>query len=290
MELRQLRYLISVVEEGGVRRAADRLHIAQPAVGRQIRMLEVELGFALLKRVGRSVHPTNEAIELVTRARGWLADIDRAKKDLAGAAAGCSGRVTMGYVDDVLFGRYSKKITSFVGAHAGIQLQLTFGLTTDLAARVANGSLDCAITVGPAPAHLEKLRSYDLGRLPLSLAVAADHPLASTGSVRLEQVRNDLFIFAEVNDANGFATSVMESLRHCGIIPRKMTGIFPTQMILNLVAENIGVSLIAESAAQPRPDVVLLKIVESPVISVVLLVGQRNSKPLERLVEWLIAP
>src|SRR5215468_4217165 len=96
MELRQLVYFDAVVRHGGFSRAAERLHVAQPAVSAQIRRLETELGTTLLQRTTRRVSLTYAGELFLARARRVLAQVDAARGDLAELSAVLRGRVRIG--------------------------------------------------------------------------------------------------------------------------------------------------------------------------------------------------
>ena len=87
MDLRQLRYLVALAEEGSFTRAAESVHIAQPAVSQQIRRLEEELGIALVERTTRRVALTDAGELLVVRARRILAELEAAETELQALAA-----------------------------------------------------------------------------------------------------------------------------------------------------------------------------------------------------------
>src|SRR6516164_4906122 len=96
MELRQLVYFDAVVRYGGFSRAADRLHVAQPAVSAQIRRLETELGTTLLQRTTRRVALTHAGELFLARTRQVLTQLDAARDDLAELSAVRRGRVRIG--------------------------------------------------------------------------------------------------------------------------------------------------------------------------------------------------
>src|SRR4030081_2202296 len=91
MDLRQLRYLVALDEERHFTRAAQREHIAQPALSQQIRRLEEEVGLALVERTTRRVALTEAGVCLVARARRVLAEIDGAYAELAALSGVQSG-------------------------------------------------------------------------------------------------------------------------------------------------------------------------------------------------------
>ena len=88
MELRHLRYFVAVAEEENVSRAALKLHVSQPAVSRQIRDLEDELGFLLLKRSAKSVHLTEAGLTFLAESRSVLQRVEEAVKTTRAIATG----------------------------------------------------------------------------------------------------------------------------------------------------------------------------------------------------------
>ena len=96
MDIRQLRTFVHVAELGSFSKAADRLHIAQPALSRQIRLLESELKAALFIRHGRGVRLTDAGTLFLDRASGILRQIEQARADVAAEAGDVSGEVSIG--------------------------------------------------------------------------------------------------------------------------------------------------------------------------------------------------
>src|SRR5687768_10462245 len=96
VELRQLRYFVTVAENAGFTRAAELLHVAQPSLSQQIRALERELGVPLFERTSRMVRLTAAGESLLPHARRALAAVDDARHDLAEQAAAPSGPVRLG--------------------------------------------------------------------------------------------------------------------------------------------------------------------------------------------------
>src|SRR3954468_18860019 len=98
MELRHLRSFAVLAEERHFGRAAERLHLAQPALSQQIKQLERELGVTLFSRTTRRVELTEAGGRFVGHARDVLADVDRARDDMTSLASGHAGRVSIGFV------------------------------------------------------------------------------------------------------------------------------------------------------------------------------------------------
>ena len=102
MELRHLRYFVAVAEELHFRRAAERLHVAQPAVSEQVRKLEVDLGVQLFERTHRSVALTNAGVALLDEARRVLRQAEVARQAARNAEERATLRLRIGYLPDAL--------------------------------------------------------------------------------------------------------------------------------------------------------------------------------------------
>ncbi len=271
-----------VVREGGFRRAADRLHIAQPAVGRQIAALERELGTTLLRRTPRGVEPTEAGGELLVHATAWLSEIERTKSELREVGDGRRGRLSIGYTDEFLFGELGDRLAWIMASNPKVDYRTVFGLTSELAEQVSRGLLDCALVVSPVPSHINNIVRHDLATRPLHLLVPQSHGLAGRRSVRLGDVAKDVFIMPRMESANGFATAVMEAFHRAAIYPRIAGGLFPTDLIVNVVAKGKGVSLVSgNSANMKRDDVVLLELQEPIKITLSLLTASSPSNAAE---------
>src|SRR4051812_15015423 len=186
MDLRHLRYFVAVAEELHFRRAAERLHVAQPAVSEQIRKLEAELGVTLLQRTQRSVALTVPGAALLEEARRVLRQADVAVRAARSARDHELGRLRVGYMADALPASIPRALAAFRGAAPGIELLLESGPTLRLLADVRRGALDVAIVC--LPAAVGDLRVVSLGEEGAVCAVPAGHRLADSTSVAPEQI------------------------------------------------------------------------------------------------------
>ncbi|MFC5090103.1 LysR family transcriptional regulator [Amycolatopsis plumensis] len=175
MELRQLRYFVTVAEELHFGRAAERLHIVQPAVSQQIRRLERALGVSLFERTTRSVVLTEAGQRFLPAARAVLAAAERAVDSVAdfrdvrllrlGTSEGLGDRL------DVLLAEFTRRAPE-------TQLELVHAPTAQRLHRVRDGSLDATIVRGDRPAP-----GLDFSLLwtdEVVVALPASHPLAES--------------------------------------------------------------------------------------------------------------
>ena len=186
MELRHLRYFVAVAEELHFRRAAERLHVAQPAVSEQIRKLEAELGVMLLNRTHRHVSLTVAGAALLEEARVVLRQADVAMRVARTAQQGQLGRLRVGYLADSLPASIPQALARFRTAAPGIEVLLQSGPALRLAKDVRSGTLDLAVLCLPAP--VGDLRVTSLGTETAVAALPATDRLASYPSVSPVQI------------------------------------------------------------------------------------------------------
>jgi DNA-binding transcriptional LysR family regulator len=179
MELRQLRYFVTVAEELHFARAAERLHIAQPAVSQQIRRLERELGVELFDRSPRRVTLTEPGIRLLPEARAVLAAAARVRAVASTAHSAETATLRLGTsagLGDHL-DRLMERLTP------DMRVELEYGPTTERVERVLDGRLDAAFVRGPL--EHPGLRRIPVWDDPLLVAISARHPLAGEPEIRL---------------------------------------------------------------------------------------------------------
>jgi DNA-binding transcriptional LysR family regulator len=180
VELRQLRYFVTVAEENGFNRAAERLHIVQPAVSQQIRRLERELGVRLFHRSTRHVALTAAGERLLTEARATLAAADRIGEVAAALATGADTVLRLG-TSQGLGDRLNQVL-----AGLGAPVRLHALPVSDRLSAVRNGELDAAfVRVLETAPGLELL---PLWTERLVAAVPAGHPLAAEAELSLRQL------------------------------------------------------------------------------------------------------
>src|SRR5690242_16185022 len=119
MDLRQLQYLVAIADELHFTRAAERVHVAQPALSQQIRRLEQEVGLALVERTTRRVALTEAGEQLVARAQRILGEVDAARADLAALAGVRAGRLVIGAMQSLGPVDLSALLSAFHAAHPG---------------------------------------------------------------------------------------------------------------------------------------------------------------------------
>lgn len=145
MELRQLVYFEAVARLGGFTRAAEQLHIAQPAISAQIRHLERELGAALFERTTRRVGLTHAGTLLLARTRAVLAELDGARSELDELAAVLRGQLRLGVTQILGTLDLARLLAAFHRHYPDVTLAVRSGLVADLLAELDAGTVDALI-------------------------------------------------------------------------------------------------------------------------------------------------
>lgn len=190
MELRQLRYFVTVVEEGGFTRAAERLHLTQPGLSAQIRQLERELGQRLLDRGTRTVTPTEVGSAVLTHARAALAAADRIGETVQEFTGLLRGHVRLGVISGAASEEFdiAPVLADFHHDHPQVGISLTEDTAERMLAALERGELDIAlIGLTGAPTSPEIGLEVIL-EVPVVAAVALDAPVdpgESAGTISL---------------------------------------------------------------------------------------------------------
>jgi len=187
MELRHLRYFIGVAEEENVSRAALKLHVSQPALSRQIRDLEEELGFLLLERSAKSVRLTAAGRIFFEEARSVMKRVELAVSTARTAATGEKLEVHVGYAPSLTVQILPNALRAFQKEVPGARVMLHDLSTEEMLTQLRNGTLQVALMVRPTRSMLSGLIFEELARYPMCLAIPPGHPLAKLRTVSVEQ-------------------------------------------------------------------------------------------------------
>ena len=195
MELRHLRYFVAVAEMENVSRAALKLHISQPAVSRQVRDLEDEIGLALLKRVGKSVRLTEAGRVFLNEARAILERTDEALRNVRALDERGHLDLHVGFSSWGIDRLFHIILNAFTCVMPNVHVRLHDGRVEDNVDALLAGKLELAfIFVAPKPGALRGLRFLELSREHIRLAVSPTHPFARRRAVSVEDAARQLFI------------------------------------------------------------------------------------------------
>ena len=182
MDVRVLRYFLTVAREASFSRAAESLYMSQPTLSRQIRDLEEELGTTLFVRTNRNVTLTRDGMRLRRRAQEIVELMDRTREEFENLDEDISGDVCIGSGETHAMRALARVAIDVRREHPGVRYHLFSGNADDVTERLDRGLLDFGVVIDPADLH-----KYDFLRIPGSdswgLLMPADHPLAAKEAV-----------------------------------------------------------------------------------------------------------
>ncbi|MEV6973021.1 LysR family transcriptional regulator [Kitasatospora sp. NPDC093806] len=237
--LRQFEYLVTVVDTGSFTRAAELLHVTQPALSHQVRALEKAVGGALLERLPRAVRLTPMGRAVLPHARAALADAERLRAVARQAAGLSGGELELATVYSVGLGILPPVLRAWRRAHPGVRIRLReFAHNEELRAAMAAGQADVAVGAPPAdwegPIRELGVEEFVLALPPEEEAAAGKVPLAALAE-------RDWVHYAP---GNGLADLLDAACAEAGFRPRVAVRTEQTAAAPLLAAAGLGVALV----------------------------------------------
>ncbi|HKH15267.1 MAG TPA: LysR substrate-binding domain-containing protein [Solirubrobacterales bacterium] len=249
MELRHLRYFVAVAEELHFRRAAERLHVAQPAVSEQVRKLEEELGVKLFDRTQRSVSLTPSGTAMLDEARRVLSQADIAQMAARNAHEHATTRLRIGYPSDFLPGSVARPMQVFAAGAPRVEISLETGPALRLIGELRAERLDAVVVGMPAP--IGGLRALPVASQRLMVALPVTHPRAVESEISLDRLAPERVVVLPPDTNPAFHSAVVSVCHNAGLSPTFAEVAEPRlEHVLLAVASGGGIALLPESAAE----------------------------------------
>jgi DNA-binding transcriptional LysR family regulator len=195
VDTRLLRYFAAVAAEGNLTRAADRLFVSQPALTRQIKLLESQLGVPLFTRSQAGMTLTAAGQALAGRTPAVLAGWDQALRDTKTAASRAARVLRVGFISSAANEATQQIIAAFACRRPGWRVELQQAAWSDATAGLATGDVDAALLRLPFPGQ-DDVRCEVLLTEPRWVALPATHPLAACEQISFHQLWDEPFIAA----------------------------------------------------------------------------------------------
>jgi len=270
VELRHLRYFTTVAAEGSFSRAAEKLHIAQPPLSRQVQQLEEELGVRLLDR-GRPVTLTEPGRYLFEQGRQILQRIDEMRAMTKRIASGMVLQFNIGFVASTLYDALPELIRRFRIIVPGAEVNLLEMTTLEQVAALKDGRID--VGFGRLRFDDEAIVRSVIREERLCLAVPHWHKLAtSKRKLRLRTTVDEPLIVYPKSPRPSYADQVLSFYRDAGIEPKIAMEAKELQTALGLVASGGGVCIVPASVRRlGREDVRFIELDEPKMISPIIM-------------------
>ena len=283
MELRHLRYFVGVAREQHFGRAAERLHVAQPALSRQIQDLEREMGFLLFDRLPRGVRLSAAGNVFLSDARRILQDVDEAKRRAERIALGKAGTLRIGIAMALSWhGVVVDSFRDFRRRQPDVELVVHHLLSVHQVDAVLSDRLDVGFAATITPWHKD-LAHRLFAQERLLLAVPKGHPLTRLKRIRLRDLRNMPFVGFQRWANPAFYDELMQACARGGLsAPRIVQEATDRDTQLGLVQCRIGIAWQTESMRWQCPrGITLLPVVDMNVrVPYNLIWRKDNSSPL----------
>lgn len=247
MELRHLRYFVAVAEELHFRKAAEKLHIVQPALSKQISLLERELGILLLDRDRRHVSLTDagrvflkEAIEVLTQADGAMT---RARA----VSRGEVGRLNIGFIQPALADLLPRSLRVYRQHYPGVMLSVSEATNRAAVEKIISRSMHFSFSRLPVATRPE-ICTEVLVEESVDLVVPEGHHLAERDSVRMEEIAAEDLLLLDRKVEPELHDYYIAVCNAAGFSPRVAHEVNSTWVAMGLVAGGLGVAFAPSSS------------------------------------------
>jgi DNA-binding transcriptional LysR family regulator len=252
MELRHLRYFVAVAEHASVRGASEQLHVTQPAISRQIQDLEEALGVALFERTPRGLRLTLAGGAYLREARGILQQVEQAARVAQRVAAGVSGHVRMGFVENAVWGGLvPNALQAFQQKAPQVGIELTPMNTPEQLDAIDAGQLDGGFIYhfGALPEQFASLPLLENG---VVLAAPASWSFGRRKTVRAAQLAGKPFITFPRHVYPAYYDRLIGACERAGLTLDVVQEVSTEAAILSLVSAGVGAAIV-NSANRERP-------------------------------------
>jgi DNA-binding transcriptional LysR family regulator len=262
IETRLLRQFIAVAEELNFRRAADRLHMAQPPLSQAILRLEEALGYVVFERSNRKVSLSPAGAAFLVTARRVLASLEEGVAAGRRVAQGIEGHLRLGFIHITPYAHVLDALRQFRATSPAVQLSLCEASTQEQVEALEAGTVDIGILRAPGRST-PGLRFERLSGEDIVVALPAGHRCAGMVRVDLATLADDDFVASPRALGQGFHDQLASLCLHAGFVPNVVQQARRLQTVLGLVAAGFGVALLPASLAASMPAGVLMLPIDS---------------------------
>ena len=263
MELRQLRYFITLASELHFRKAAETLNITQPPLSQSMKLLEAEIGTPLFERGRKRMVKLTPAGEvLYANAPRILKQLEQAKRDTLRASQGETGLLSIAHTDDFVSGSLADLLHSFHLQYPDAILRYYQDSSLSMTERLLNGELDCIFVLKPVHPSLTECSEKNLSSSDIVLALPEEHRLARRKNIKLKDIVNEHHLYSSKDIPTAFDFRLTELLNKAGVSITSNVQPLSTAISLDMVRKGYGVVLASEGSIVNRQGIALVKIDE----------------------------
>jgi len=277
MDIKQLRYFSTIVQEGQITRAAKKLHIAQPPLSHHLKLLEEELGVTLFERNGRKLDLTQPGEILYKHAQNILKQLEETIDEVRESNEGLRGVLSIGSVKSC-FVHLPQKLKEYLQKYPLVTLQLREGDTFVISELLKSREVEVGIT--RLPMDLNDFSYIRLSKDPYVAVLPAnllENQSSRTDISMLELKELPLLLLHRIQGSGQFELVVNECRRH-GFEPKVVCECPDVSMILSLVSAGIGATIIPSDTllSFPTDNIKVLKISDSAISTEAAIVWKKD--------------
>ena len=276
--LNQFRYFCELADAGNFGRAAERLHMTQPPLSRQIAGLEAELGTELFERSPKGVTLTAAGRQLLIDAREVLRLAARAQRNVMAARRGETGQLSLGFTMYAAYSVVPGLTRLYKAAFPKVEFRVREMMPTVLERALREGEIDIGISFPDLEG--QNTTSRLLLREPMSVVLPLDHKFSRVRRLKVQSLSAESFLIVPREQARFLHDSVVQRCQSAGFTPKIGLEVYLQQTIVNLVAAGLGVAFVPSSMQKVQVKGTAFKTVDNPPMVDQLLVWQSmNANP-----------
>lgn len=241
MNIRQLRYFVVLAQELSFTRAAERLHISQPPLSRQIAQLEATLGVQLFRRSSRRVELTESGEAFLFDVQHIFENLRQATQRAQAIDQGLEGRIDIGLSGSHFMGRLPRLMAQYRQAYPNVVLTLNEMVPAQQVHALMERRID--VNISRIPVHDNIVHSVSLWSDPVVVAMPQGHPLAAQNKLKVSDLRNEKLILLRQN-TSVFAQTVHQHCLAAGLLKNIVQTVSEVPAQVYLVAADIGVAIV----------------------------------------------
>ena len=291
--LEKLRLFLVVLEEGSLRRAADRLRISQSAITRQMQSLEFDLGGRVLERTSAGVRPTNGGHALAARAKTLLSDYDSTMAEVRRVVRGESERLRIGYIASGVQEYLGPALVVLRRAYPRLKVEMLDQTPGEMIIALRQGKIDLALTLHGVDLLSRDFYARKLATVRSLVALPFSHRLATERQVSLSQLKGETFVRGSDDVVPGYTQKIIRFCRKYGGFRPRLTTIDQANGLvesLALAANEEAISIQPAFISHLKvPNVLMVPIADAGATWDLFIVWQQGkiASPLRTLLKEL---
>lgn len=283
MDLRHMRYFIAVANELHFTRAAETLRIAQPAISRQIKDLEEEIGAPLITRSGRGIALTHAGRVFYERAMVALQAAESAVVETRRAQRGEIGSIAVGFFEQSAYTLLPPILRSYRSKFPDVDIQLRLFTVTEQHQALHRGDTDVALirSIENIEQSVKVLADFDrhmLYREKFVMAIPENHHFNELESVPLSACAHEMFVGYASMEAPDFHAMLMKVCASHGYAPRMSLEVGQSYTLIGLISAGTGIALVPASMQKMKFEGVLFKPLADELPDVEIYLAWRKGK------------